>query len=170
LSDDRELAANTAYYEDEYVLPDGNVVKIGRERFEATEVLFNPGVAGLNVSGVAELIFECVTKADLTLRALLLKNILLSGGSTMFPGFPTRMQNEIEDKYRQYAKKDKEEKITVDINVNAQARRKFNVFFGGGLFAKSLDQKGDLWITKKDYGEMGAEQALLKKSCKSLQA
>lgn len=45
---DRKLADETTYYDKEYTLPDKSVIKIGRERFEAAECLFNPLLANVD--------------------------------------------------------------------------------------------------------------------------
>ena len=41
-------------------LPDNTVIKIGRERFEATELLFNPSVDGHEFPGVSEMVFNSI--------------------------------------------------------------------------------------------------------------
>jgi actin-related protein 2 len=40
-----------------YTLPDGRVIKLGRERFEAPEVLFNPSLIDSEKSGKNFFIF-----------------------------------------------------------------------------------------------------------------
>jgi actin-related protein 2 len=41
---ERKLAQETTCLMDTFTLPDGKVIKIGRERFEAPECLFNPSL------------------------------------------------------------------------------------------------------------------------------
>jgi actin-related protein 2 len=41
-------------------LPDGEVVKVGRERFLAPEILMNPGIAGIESDGCGEMIFKSI--------------------------------------------------------------------------------------------------------------
>lgn len=43
---ERKLAKETTFVDKDYTLPNGDVIRVGRERFEAAEVLFNPGLAG----------------------------------------------------------------------------------------------------------------------------
>ena len=43
-----------------YSLPDGEKIKVGRERFLATEILMNPGVAGLEQNGCGAMIFKSI--------------------------------------------------------------------------------------------------------------
>ena len=42
LKKDRKLAQETTVVDKEYRLPDNSLISVGRERFEATECLFNP--------------------------------------------------------------------------------------------------------------------------------
>lgn len=57
---DRKLARETTSHEMDYTLPDGTLIKIGRERFEAPEILFNPSIAGLEYPGIGEAIFNTI--------------------------------------------------------------------------------------------------------------
>jgi actin-related protein 2 len=47
---ERKLAQETTCLMDTFTLPDGKVIKIGRERFEAPECLFNPSLGELLVT------------------------------------------------------------------------------------------------------------------------
>ena len=53
--------------------------------------MFNPSVLGYEFDGVAEMIMNTVKDCDIDVRKHLYENIILSGGSTMYPGFPTRL-------------------------------------------------------------------------------
>jgi actin-related protein 2 len=44
----------------DYVLPNKKIIRIGRERFECGECLFNPAVIQVEKGGVHELIFETI--------------------------------------------------------------------------------------------------------------
>lgn len=44
----------------EYKLPDGEVVKVGRERFLAPEILMNPSIAGIEHDGCGEMVFKSI--------------------------------------------------------------------------------------------------------------
>ena len=69
-----------------YELPDGQVIKIGAEKFRAAEVLFNPSLIGLEYSGVHQTLCNSISKCDLDIRRTLYSEIVLSGGSTLFTG------------------------------------------------------------------------------------
>ncbi|KAH8073432.1 hypothetical protein JL721_2725 [Aureococcus anophagefferens] len=78
-------------------LPDGNVIVIGNERFRCPEVLFQPSFIGKEASGIHDCTFQFQTimKCDVDIRKDLYCNIVLSGGTTMFPGVGERMTKEL---------------------------------------------------------------------------
>ena len=80
-------------------MPDGRVVKLGGERFEAPEILFQPHLINIEGAGVAELLFNTIQAADIDTRSEFYKHIVLSGGSTMYPGLPSRLEREIKQLY-----------------------------------------------------------------------
>ena len=43
-----------------YTLPDGTVIKMGQERFEAPEVLFKPELVGVESKGMADTLFDVI--------------------------------------------------------------------------------------------------------------
>lgn len=75
------------------------MVKLGGERFEAPEVLFQPHLINIEGAGMAELLFNTIQAADIDTRAEFYKHIVLSGGSTMYPGLPSRLEREIKQLY-----------------------------------------------------------------------
>jgi actin-related protein 2 len=88
---ERKLAKETTIHEKEVRLPDGTCIKIGRERFEAAELLFNPNYGGYDFSGVSEMVFNSINNSPIDVRTSLYRSIMISGGTSMFPGFPTRL-------------------------------------------------------------------------------
>jgi hypothetical protein len=48
--------------EESFTLPDGRVIKLGRERFEAAEALFNPGLIDVDskTGGIGEMVFRMI--------------------------------------------------------------------------------------------------------------
>ena len=76
-------------------MPDGQVLTIGSEMYEAPELLFNPTLAGGESLGASALAYASLSKTDIDNRAELLNNVVLTGGSTMFDGFAARMESDL---------------------------------------------------------------------------
>jgi len=152
---DRKLSKETTTHMEEYRLPDQTLIKIEKERFEASELLFNPGYAGFEMRGCHELVFDCINNCPIDCRKTLYENIVLSGGTTMFAGFPTRLENEIVNLYRTVIQKGADVDLPFDIEVKDSPRRKYNVFIGGGVFANTMNNHEGWWITRKDWEEQG---------------
>lgn len=92
---DQKLSEDTTVLVESYTLPDGRVIKVGSERFEAPECLFQPHLVDVEQPGIAEFLFNTIQAADVDIRSSLYKAIVLSGGSSMYPGLPSRMEKEI---------------------------------------------------------------------------
>jgi len=80
-------------------LPDGRVIKVGPERYEAPECMFQPHLVDVEQPGVAEMLFQTIQAAAVDIRSDLYKHIVLSGGSSMYPGLPSRLEKEVKQLY-----------------------------------------------------------------------
>lgn len=72
---------------------------LGAERFQAPEALFQPHLVDVEAQGIAEMVFNTIQSADIDMRLDMYKHIVLSGGSTMYPGLPSRLEREIKQLY-----------------------------------------------------------------------
>lgn len=70
----------------EFTLPDGNIVRLGQERYRAPEALFQPELIGQEDVGAHQVLMDAIGRADLDLRRQLYSNIVLSGGTTLTKG------------------------------------------------------------------------------------
>jgi actin-related protein 2 len=133
---DRQLADETTYHDKDYKLPDGSTIRVGRERFEAAECLFQPYLANVEDMGIAEMIHESVTSCDIHMFLPLVQNIILTGGTTMFPGLSSRIDRELraiftKEKYNGDASRVGKTGLT----VHDPPRRKHAVFIGASFLA-----------------------------------
>ena len=92
---DKTICNETTCYNVEYQLPDGSWINLDRERFEAPEIIFHPELTGYYANGLGEMILESIMDSPLDCRKTFYEKILTSGGTSMFPGFSTRLKNEL---------------------------------------------------------------------------
>jgi actin-related protein len=140
--DEMEKAADTK--EITYEMPDGNVIAIASERFRCPEALFKPHLVGKEAKGVHEMVYEAITKCDIDVRKELLYNIVLSGGTTMYPGFGKRMQRELAALAPG----------SMRIRVLYPDDRKHSVFIGGSMLS-DLDTFYSMCVSRTEYRDNG---------------
>ncbi|XP_074580582.1 actin-related protein 3-like isoform X1 [Curcuma longa] len=135
---------------------------IGYERFLGPEVFFHPEIYISDYdTPLSDVIDKCVQSAPIDTRRGLYKNVVLSGGSTMFKGFQKRLQKDL--------KKIVDDRIAtsnarlgadvtsqpVEVNVVSHPIQRSAVWFGGSVVA-SLPEFYESCNTKEDYDEHGA--------------
>lgn len=123
-----------------YELPDGVFVALDKERYMIPEALFRPAIAGRESAGVQELPLKSIKRCCRDIRAELYGNIVLSGGSTLFPGFTERITKEMQ--------------ATAPVHVISPPDRLFSAWKGGAVLSSSACFK-QMCITKEEYEEYG---------------
>eukprot|EP00117_Sycon_ciliatum_P036440 scpid102897/ scgid27433/ Actin-3, muscle-specific len=119
-------ASRSSTVEKSYELPDGLVISIGNERFRCPEALFQPSLLGMEQAGIHEMIHNSIMKCDVDIQLKdLYSSIVLSGGTTMYPGIADRMQKEIS------ALAPSSEKV----KIIAPPERKYAAWIGGSIMA-----------------------------------
>ena len=78
LNEDRCLARETTVLVENYALPDGTVIKVGQERFEATEAYFDPSLVDVECEGLSDFVFDTIQECDIDCRPKLYEHIVLS--------------------------------------------------------------------------------------------
>ncbi|KAM8826865.1 uncharacterized protein ACB058_020002 isoform 2-T2 [Synchiropus picturatus] len=136
-----------------FTMPDGQVVTLGTERFRAPEILFKPEQIGRDHRGMHESVFKSVINSDIDLRRSLLGNIVLSGGNTLLPGLPERLQSEL----RALVPGD----VVGSVRVSSPTDRDFSVWRGGAVLA-SMQSFCSAWISLEEYEECGPQIVLRK--------
>ena len=93
-----------------------------------------------------KLAYKSNHECDIDVRADLMSNVILSGGSTLYDGLPDRLEKELD---ALMPKRDM-------VKIIASADRYYSVWQGGSTLT-SLTTFGSQWITKEEYEENGAE-------------
>lgn len=113
---------------------------------------------------MSELVFNTIQAADIDTRLEFYKHIVLSGGSTMYPGLPSRLERELKQLYLERVLKGNTEAFgKFKIRIEAPPRRKHMVFLGGAVLANLMrDRDQDFWISREEYLEGGLPAAMKK--------
>jgi len=164
IEQEKRLATETTVLVESYTLPDGRVIKVGAERFEAPEALFNPSLAkDLEPVGVSDQLFAAIQEAPIDLRTDFYQHIVLSGGSTMYPGLPSRLERDLKNLLMAKVFKGDEKRFKkLKLRIEDPPRRKHMVFLGGAYLAEVMKNKEAFWITNKEYKENGIDHCLKK--------
>ena len=131
-----------------YKLPDGTVIFLDKEIFRCPEALFQPSLLPLAEdtlrAGIHDCIFSSINKCGVVIRKHLYANIVMSGGTSLFPGIVERLEKEMSLLAPPATK----------IKVVAPKERKYLSWIGGASLA-SLSYFKQLWITSSEYDEWG---------------
>merc|ERR1712187_542701 len=101
-------------------------------------------MGGKEDEGIHMQLSNSISKCDIDTRKDLWKNIVLSGGSTMFPGIEARLYKE----FRELAPS------SMEVKIAAPEERKYSVFIGGSILS-ALSSFDTMWIQKAEYDETG---------------
>ncbi|ODQ64086.1 Actin/actin-like protein [Nadsonia fulvescens var. elongata DSM 6958] len=104
--------------------------------------------------GLSSLIIDTINSCDVDVRSHLANNIVLTGGTTLIPGLADRVNNDVQAalaglKVRIYA-------------PGNTIERKHSAWIGGSILA-SLGTFHQLWVSKKEYEEVGIDKLLEKR-------
>jgi len=130
-----EEVDNFAGKEKQFELPDMSIVTVHNQIIRCPELMFKPSLDGKEMMGLHELAKKTIDDCDLDVRKDLLANIVMSGGTTMFPNMPERLQAEVEKLVAEGAK----------VKVIAPPERMISVWIGGSILA-SLSTFSRMWI------------------------
>jgi len=125
-------------------LPDGQVITIGNERFRCPEALFQPSFLGKKTMGIHNITYNSIMECDNDIHKDLYANIVLSGGTTMLPGFAVRMLKEMTALAP----------ASTNVNIIALPERKYSAWIGGSILG-SMSDFLSMSISRQEYDEQG---------------
>lgn len=167
ITQDRKLDRETTFYNSFYKLSSGKTIKISNEKFEAPEILFNPMLIQNESHPIQDMIVNCIQSSAMDNRSKLYKSIILSGATTLFAGFSSRLDEEVRKKYQKVVLKDENRKINIDINIVDNPNRQYAVFNGAVFLASFYNNNNpSYWITKQEWEESG--EKILYQKCSNI--
>jgi len=135
--------------------------EVGYERFLGPEVFFNPEIFSSDfLTPLPQVVDTCIQNCPIDTRRGLYKNIVLSGGSTMFKDFGRRLQRDIKRAVDARIKKSEDmsggriKATAIPVNVVSHHMQRYAVWFGGSMLA-STPEFYNVCHTKQQYMEIG---------------
>ena len=133
---------------------------LGYETFMGPEVFFHPEFVNSDYrESLDEIVDMSIVKSPLDNRFDLYKNIVLSGGSTLFKNFDKRLEQEVRrrvmNRYEGLGIAENAPEVSVKQNMVQQAA----VWFGGSMLADNRENFVNIVSTKAQYEEYGPQIA-----------
>ncbi len=141
-------------YEKKFSFPDGSLYTLSKERFMVPELLFDPSLMQIEELALHKAIMESVNSCDIDLRPILLNNVFLSGGSSLFQNLKARLYQELEIELA------REKRNDINLRIIAPRERTFSVWIGGSILS-ILPEFSGKWVTRARYYNEGIPQDLL---------
>lgn len=136
---------------------------IGYERFLGPEIFFNPEIYNNDFTTPLQVVIDkCIQSSPIDTRRALYKNIVLSGGSTMFKDFHRRLQRDLKKIVDARVRASNSRLISgdakaqpIEVNVVSHPIQRYAVWFGGSVLASTAEFY-EACHTKAEYEEYGA--------------
>ncbi|EIN10671.1 actin-like protein Arp4p [Punctularia strigosozonata HHB-11173 SS5] len=133
----------------QYEFPTGFSTYFGAERFTVGEMFFrhSPQLAAQNPNlpkTIPALVSSSLANCDPDMRQILLANVVVTGGGSLFAGFNERLTNELTTHF-------------ANVKIHAPGNpieRRYGGWLGGSILA-SLGTFHQLWISKEEWQEHG---------------
>ncbi|PFH37538.1 actin like protein ALP1 [Besnoitia besnoiti] len=133
-----------------YHLPDGLTLRDGvTTKVLPPEALFNPQLCGRDNPSLIDLVWSSIMACPIESRKSLVGSIVLSGGSSMFPGFPERLEQELKNTSPPQARP--------HVHVLSHPSRGSLVWQGARLYCQPAmrPMQDHLWISRQEWDEIG---------------
>ncbi|KAG9257578.1 actin family [Emericellopsis atlantica] len=135
-------------------------VDVGYERFLAPEIFFNPEIYSSDfLTPLPNVVDNVIQQSPIDVRRGLYKNIVLSGGSTLYKDFGRRLQRDIKHLVDTRIKASEvrsggARSGGLDVQVITHKRQRHGPWFGGSLLGQTPEFRS-YCHTKQEYQEYG---------------
>jgi len=134
-------------------------VDVGYERFLGPEIFFHPEFSNPNFTQpISEVVDDVIQNCPIDVRRGLYKNIVLSGGSSMFRGFDKKLVRDIrrtvDGRLKIIESITGSKPTPIECQVVSHSMQRYAVWFGGSMLASS-DEFYSVCHTKEQYEEYG---------------
>lgn len=140
---------------EEFELPDGSKISIGKERLKGPEMFFNsplssftPDITSVDdFGGVQTAIYTSIQRMDSSLSEMMYRNVILSGGTCLIKGYKERLEEELQG-------------IADDESWPCCTQLLDDDIYATWLGANQLAGLGSFsraWVTKQEYEEIGPQ-------------
>eukprot|EP00475_Leptophrys_vorax_P005406 TRINITY_DN13270_c0_g2_i1.p1 TRINITY_DN13270_c0_g2~~TRINITY_DN13270_c0_g2_i1.p1 ORF type:complete len:397 (+),score=74.95 TRINITY_DN13270_c0_g2_i1:1224-2414(+) len=120
-----------------------SIFKLGKERFQCTEVLLSPEFAVNGIKSIPQAIADNAKKVPSDIRLCpLFKTVIVTGGSSQLPGLALRLSKEVIKLMWS---------CNMAVQVRPSRRHSEAAWFGAAVLSKCKMR----WITKAEYDETG---------------
>ncbi|EFB20264.1 hypothetical protein PANDA_011214, partial [Ailuropoda melanoleuca] len=143
--DKEKMKAGSSSYTQKYQLPDSQEITLGPEKFLCPEGLFQTDIMGRNGLGIHMKAFQSISSCKSALWKILFGHIILSGGTGTCSGLRFRMQRELLALVSP----------TISMKVSTCPSSTYSAWLGGSVLC-SLSTFKDMWVTSKEYKDIGA--------------
>ncbi|XP_047157219.1 actin-related protein 7-like [Vigna umbellata] len=134
---------------EEHTLPDGQVIRIGRERFTVGEALFRPCLLGLEAHGIVDQLVRAISTVSSDNQRQLLENTVVCGATSSMAGFEERFQKE-----SSLSSSAVQPTLVKPPEYMPENLTMYSAWVGGAILAKVVFPQNQ-HITKADYDETG---------------
>ncbi|KAF9364568.1 Nuclear actin-protein involved in chromatin remodeling [Mortierella sp. NVP85] len=118
------------------------------ERIRVPEILFQPGIIGLDQTGLVETIQDVLKRFDAQARQRLVENILVTGGMAQIPGLIDRLDNSI----RSILPFSQDKKL---YQVRSAQHCLIDAWRGAAMVTRSSERLRKIAVTRQEYEEYG---------------
>jgi actin-related protein 5 len=125
-------------------------IHLNVERIRVPEVIFQPGIAGVDQAGLAEIVEGIImSRPSSGEQQALLRDVFLTGGNTLFKGFEERLRRELRGVVE----------TGLEINVRRAADPVVDAWKGAADWwsQTTISEKNMATVTREEYSEKGSE-------------